>query len=84
MHNERYVQNHKEIPDAQETKAGVNGSAHLFQAVNQFVGHTVVPHMQEVEDFNIPFSETEENSENRQKKIRKNMRNLKTTLNKYT
>ena len=37
-----------------------------------------------MEDFNIPFSETEENSENRQKKIRKNMRNLKTTLNKYT
>lgn len=23
----------------------------LFQAVNQFVGHTVVPHMQEVEEL---------------------------------
>lgn len=41
----------RKYPNAQVTKAGVNESAHLFQAVNQFVGHTVVPHMQEVEEL---------------------------------
>ena len=41
----------RKYPNAQVMKAGVNKYAHLFQAVNQFVGHTVVPHMQEVEEL---------------------------------
>lgn len=37
-------------PDAQVMKAGVK-YAHLFQAVKEFVGHTVVPCMQEVKEL---------------------------------
>lgn len=43
--------NMKKYPDAQVMKAVVNESAHLFQAVKKFVGHTVVPCMQEVKEL---------------------------------
>ena len=38
-------------PDAQVLKAGVKESAHLFQAVKEFVGHAVVSCMQEVKEL---------------------------------
>ena len=41
----------RKYPNTQVMKAGLNKSAHLFQAVKQFVGHTVVPCMQEVKEL---------------------------------
>ena len=41
----------RKYPNAQVMKAGVNKYAHLFQAVKQFVGHTVVPCVPEVEEL---------------------------------
>jgi hypothetical protein len=41
----------RKYPDAQVIQAEVNASAHLLQAVKEFVGHTVVPCMQEVKEF---------------------------------
>ena len=41
----------RKYPNAQVMKAGLNKPAHLFQAVKQFVGHTVVPCMQELKEL---------------------------------
>ena len=41
----------RKYPNAQVVKAGLNKSANLFQAVKQFMGHTVVPCMQEVKEL---------------------------------
>lgn len=41
----------RKYPDAQVMKTGVNESAHLFQAVKEFVGYAVVPCMQEVKEL---------------------------------
>ena len=41
----------RKYPNAQVMKAEVNKSAHLFQALKQFVGLTVVPCMQEVKEL---------------------------------
>ena len=41
----------RKYPEAQVMKAGVNESAHLFHTVKEFVGHAVVPCMQEVKEL---------------------------------